>query len=82
MEITCSANAESRQGDSRAASAARHDSPNLDAACGGIAMYRALLTRGFCVAEFADVEPLVRIDQQPGTIDAQLPIVLLAAAIE
>ena len=45
-------------------------------------MYRALLTRGFCVAEFADVEPLVRIDQQPGTIDAQLPIVLLAAAIE
>lgn len=69
---------------SRAASAARRsaDSPNLDAACGGIAMYRALLTRGFCVAEFADVEPLVRIDQQPGTIDAQLPIVLLAAAIE
>lgn len=59
-----------------------HDSPNLDAACGGIAMYRALLTRGFCVAEFAGVEPLVRIDQQPGTIDAQLPIVLLAAAIE
>ena len=59
-----------------------HDSPNLDAACGGIAMYRALLTRGFCGAEFSDVEPLVRIDQQPGTIDAQLPIVLLAAAIE
>lgn len=60
-----------------------HDSPNLDAACGGIAMYRALLTRGFCVAEFADVEPLVRIDQQPGTNPMHSsPIVLLAAAIE
>ena len=50
--------------------------------CRGVAMYWALLTRGFCVAEFAGVEPPVRIDQQPGTIDAQLPIVLFAAAIE